>query len=230
MTIHSLFVFSLSGQTCISVPVPDNGCAEVSMAISGAPGNNLGTNVFIDRVEVIVQHTFINQIGMYLISPSGVQIALSNANGGISDHYGNPANCPNEVTTFASWAGSSINIANAPFIGAYLPQGDFSAFNGSNPNGNWRILFCDALSGTTGNVIYSNIYFSACRRPGNLSASATSTGATLDWTENGTATSWDFEFQPLGTAQTGTPTVTGISSKPYTWTGGAAAARPRHSA
>lgn len=223
MTIHSLFVFSLSGQTCISVPVPDNGCAEVSMAISGAPGNNLGTNVFIDRVEVIVQHTFINQIGMYLISPSGVQIALSNANGGISDHYGNPANCPNEVTTFASWAGSSINIANAPFIGAYLPQGDFSAFNGSNPNGNWRILFCDALSGTTGNVIYSNIYFSACRRPGNLSASATSTGATLDWTENGTATSWDFEFQPLGTAQTGTPTVTGISSKPYTWTGGAAA-------
>ena len=65
LVLHPLFVFLLAGQTCVSVAVPDNGCAEVPVAISGAPGNNLGTNVFIDRVEVIVQHTFINQISIY---------------------------------------------------------------------------------------------------------------------------------------------------------------------
>lgn len=61
----------------------------------------------------------------------------------------------------------------------------------------------------------------ACPNPSALMINTvTSSGATLLWTENGTATAWDIEIVPLGTDATGTPTIVGVTTNPYTWTGG----------
>lgn len=59
----------------------------------------------------------------------------------------------------------------------------------------------------------------ACATPTGLtSGTVTATSAILNWTENGTATSWDIEVQPSPFTFTGVPTVTGVT-KPYTITG-----------
>ena len=215
-----------SVQTCTSLSIPDNGCnagnyLQVPVVGSGAPGRSLGTDVFIDRVELIVQHTADMQLGIFLQSPGGTVIDLSSDNGLFGDHYGNPSNCPNQVTAFAPWASVSITAGVAPFIGTYLPEGSFSAFNGVNPNGEWLLKICDGSSFITGNLIYVKIFFTTCPRPtGLVAGTPTVNGATVNWTENGNATAWDIEFQPAGTAATGIPTVTGTGTKPYVWTGG----------
>ena len=62
-----------------------------------------------------------------------------------------------------------------------------------------------------------------CADPSNLSATnETTTGADLSWTENGSATTWDLEIGLQGFSPTGTPTDSGVTSNPYTWTGGSA--------
>ena len=54
-----------------------------------------------------------------------------------------------------------------------------------------------------------------CSAPSNLTAfNITQTSATLDWTENGTATEWDIEWGNQGFTQ-GTGTVVHVLSKPY---------------
>ncbi|MGK0390961.1 MAG: hypothetical protein ACI94Y_003721, partial [Maribacter sp.] len=49
-------------------------------------------------------------------------------------------------------------------------------------------------------------------------AVANATGSTLDvsWTENGTATTWDIEVVPAGTAPTGTATYEDVPTNPFT--------------
>jgi hypothetical protein len=60
----------------------------------------------------------------------------------------------------------------------------------------------------------------ACPQPSALSAiNVTSGSADLDWTENGTATSWDIELGIMGFTPTGTPTFAGITVKPHTVSG-----------
>ena len=58
-----------------------------------------------------------------------------------------------------------------------------------------------------------------CLEPSTLTASSiTTTGASLDWTENGTATSWQVEYGPVGfTPGMGVGTATSVvtGSKPY---------------
>jgi subtilisin-like proprotein convertase family protein len=189
--------------------------------VSGAPGSVLGTDVYLDKVDLIAQHVRDMDLDIFLQSPNGTEIDLTSDNGGTGDHYGNPAACPGQVTTFAPWAGGGITSGTAPFIGTYTPEGAFSTFNGSNVNGNWALRVCDDATTNAGSFMYTKLHFITCPRPSALSAaSATTNGATVTWTESGTATTWDLEFQPAGTAATGTPTVSGVASKPYVWTGG----------
>jgi len=60
----------------------------------------------------------------------------------------------------------------------------------------------------------------SCPTPTNLAViNITSSGADLNWTENGTATQWDLEIGIQNFAPTGTPTNENISN-PFTWSNG----------
>lgn len=60
----------------------------------------------------------------------------------------------------------------------------------------------------------------SCSAPSALSATnITSSQADLGWTENGTATTWDIELGTTGFTATGTPTQSGVTANPYTYTG-----------
>jgi hypothetical protein len=59
---------------------------------------------------------------------------------------------------------------------------------------------------------------SLCAEPSNLTATPSGSGVALNWTENGTATTWQIEYGVTGFTQ-GTGTVITVTSKPYTLTG-----------
>jgi len=60
-----------------------------------------------------------------------------------------------------------------------------------------------------------------CRFPYDLYATnLTQSGADFGWTERDSATVWDLEIVAFGLPPTGIPTVSGITSNPYTWTDG----------
>ena len=60
----------------------------------------------------------------------------------------------------------------------------------------------------------------SCPDPTVLTATnVTTTTADLGWTENGTATAWDIEWDTAGFTATGTPTITGTTTNPHSLTG-----------
>lgn len=59
-----------------------------------------------------------------------------------------------------------------------------------------------------------------CPKPSNLMAgSITPTSANLSWTESGSATTWDIEWDTAGFTMTGTPNITGTTTNPHALTG-----------
>lgn len=78
--------------------------------------------------------------------------------------------------------------------------------------------------GATSSIIYvDNLVINTipnCLQPTNLSVSnLLSTSVDLNWTENGTATSWNIEYGPLGFVQGSGTLVTGITDNPFNITG-----------
>ena len=59
----------------------------------------------------------------------------------------------------------------------------------------------------------------ACLAPSALTATTTATGASLGWTENGSATTWDIEWDTAGFTPTGTPTIVGSITNPHALSG-----------
>ncbi|MBZ0204774.1 MAG: choice-of-anchor J domain-containing protein [Flavobacteriales bacterium] len=105
---------------------------------------------------------------------------------------------------------------------------------GTNPLGNHRMRIGGGDNAVTS--CYTGSYASfedytvnvtappACVAPSALSAiNATTTGADLGWTENGSATAWDIEIGVAPLSATGVPTLNDVGTNPYTWSGGAAA-------
>ena len=212
----------------INLSIPDNGCStsnylEVPIQVSGAPGTQLGTDVILSTVSIIIVHTYDADLDIYLESPNGVSVELSTDNGSSGDNYGDSANCPTDVTTFDMGASGSITAGSAPFVGSYKPEGDFNSFNdGSDPNGVWKLRVCDDASGDVGTVEYVKLVLTtppSCPDPSTQTESnITSSSADLGWTENGSATMWNIEYGPTGFTQ-GNGTTVAVSSNPYTLSG-----------
>lgn len=125
-----------------------------------------------------------------------------------------PATRPNQSRRLPLASGS-ITAGAAPFIGTYLPEGNFSSFNGVNPNGEWLLKVCDDINGLSGSLIYVKLFYCLPAPDCACSKHLYRERRYIELTENGNATAWDFEFQPVGTPATGVPTVTGATSKPY---------------
>ncbi len=101
---------------------------------------------------------------------------------------------PNDITTFTLVADLQVQELNTweyfevPFSG-YTGDGQY-------------IAFLSQVSGAINNTYLDDLtidYLPACPRPTGLTFSdTTTTGVTLSWTENGTATSWLIEYGPSG--------------------------------
>lgn len=171
---------------------------------------------YIHKVESIVQHPRDSDVDIYLRSPMARKSIC---------HPTTAA--PATITAILPPAPRrSLHLLPGPTpdhsrdgaLHRHIPsQVPFSSLNGSAANGDWFFSVCDDASGSPGSFIYAKLFLynlSTPRQPD--SSNPTLHGATIDWT--GWGYFLDTEFQPLGSAQTGIPNVTGTSSKPYTWT------------
>ena len=71
----------------------DNSCTVSSnyeILVSGVPQDQLGVNVILEEVRIIIEHTWDNDLDITLESPNGKTVELSTDNGGGADNYGDP--------------------------------------------------------------------------------------------------------------------------------------------
>ncbi|MBI4648069.1 MAG: choice-of-anchor J domain-containing protein [Bacteroidia bacterium] len=158
--------------TDVSNPYPLSGLAEGTsydfyVQDSCAPGDvSLWTGPFtfstaISNVNIIIEHTYDGDLDITLESPSGVIVELTTDNGGSGENFGIVDTICSDYTSFNMTADSSVTIGTAPFLGSYIPEGNFTGFNdGSNPNGTWFLHICDDVSSDIGTLEYAELVFS----------------------------------------------------------------------
>ncbi|MCB9297384.1 MAG: gliding motility-associated C-terminal domain-containing protein [Lewinellaceae bacterium] len=132
----------------------------------------LGACLQIDNVTIDLVHTWVGDIAIFLISPSGTVLELSSGNGGAGDNY--------QVTTFSDAAFAFITAGAPPFNGGFRPegrqqdtncfcsnanaQGTFTfanTFDGENADGAWQLLLVDYVTADVGTLNSWSITFAA---------------------------------------------------------------------
>jgi subtilisin-like proprotein convertase family protein len=128
---------------------------DVIIPVTSSNGTELGADVFVNDVDIIITHTWDGDLEITLESPNGVMVDLSLDNGSLGDNYGDTTDCPNNTTNFNMSAAMSISDGSAPFIGSYMPEGNFADFSdGSSADGDWILHVCDDLGGDVGTIEY----------------------------------------------------------------------------
>ena len=98
------------------------------------------------NVKVNIQHDWVRDLRLVLISPKGTSVLLTNNNGLPDDkNYTN--------TIFDQQATESITQGAAPFTGTYVPEGDLSVLNGEMSAGTWRLQVTDLFDKDGGSLI-----------------------------------------------------------------------------
>ncbi len=184
----------------LGLPLTDNSCPEngvfynpdrFAINVTNAPGTRLGVDVYLREVRLLIRHTWVGDLDISLISPSGKTIALSFDNGGGNDHYGNPDDLTCSTLAVLSVASCvSIKNAEAPFTQQpYLPEESFLLFNDgvTNPNGQWILQICDDVAEDVGTLEYVELVFepSFCQPIESVSISGQdSTSMFVSWQPN----------------------------------------------
>ena len=119
------------------------------------------------NVGINLTHTFDGDLEIYIISPLGTTVLLSDNRGGSGDNFTN--------TIFDDEAGTSIAGGSSPFTGSFIPESPLSALDGENTLGLWTLRFIDTAGGDAGTLlgwsvtIDGNAPPSSVPEPGTLS-------------------------------------------------------------
>jgi hypothetical protein len=117
---------------------------EIPITVKGLP-EKMDTLFGLHTIRLTLHHNRVSDLKIQLQSPDGSTVWVTNRNGGVDGkHYIN--------TSFQQFGEKGlINNAAAPFTGDYTPDGEVSVFNnGSNPNGEWKLLVEDLKEGEEG--------------------------------------------------------------------------------
>lgn len=138
----TLVPVSFSNNSVVSIPDNSTVGASTSVTVSGITPATLATNT-IAKVVINITHTYDADLTISLISPSGNNINLSNSRGGSGDNFVN--------TEFNMSALTAIALGAAPFTGAFIPDGAFSALT-ANANGTWTLKVVDHAGSDVGTL------------------------------------------------------------------------------
>ena len=210
------------------IPDPDR----VIINVNNAIGNTLGVDVYLQEVQLIITHSWTNDLDIRLKSPGGQEIPLSLDNGGGDDNYGDflQANCMG-TARFNMTSCTSIVGASAPFIDqTYRPQGSFYDFNDqiTDPNGLWELSICDDAEGDVGRLEYAALVFApiTCLPVEYLELqSQDTTSITINWIPEMSCGTSILEYGPpgftpgLGTTANGGTVITVNGCPPFELTG-----------
>lgn len=97
------------------------------------------------NVKVNIQHEWVRDLELFLVSPKGTSVVLTSNNG-----LDNAKNYTN--TVFDQQATDSITKGTAPFTGAFIPEGDLSVLNGELSAGIWTLKVTDLFDTDGGRI------------------------------------------------------------------------------
>jgi subtilisin-like proprotein convertase family protein len=123
-----------SGSVALAIPDPQVGTGSDNTAtiVRSPVGLRIPARASITDVNASVRldHSFDDDIEIYLASPRGV-ILLARDNGGAGDNYGSGAtSCAGTPTTFDSNVATPIAAGVPPFVGTFAPQESLAPLNG----------------------------------------------------------------------------------------------------
>ncbi len=114
---------------------------KVVFRFDGIPSTAVGnTGVGLD-------HTFVNDLEITLISPNATSVLLINNTDGSGNNFAQTI-----LDDAAPTSIQSAVTANAPFNATWAPNSPLAAFNGEDPNGVWLLQVQDFFSQDTGNI------------------------------------------------------------------------------
>ena len=122
------------------ISIPDDNATGVSSTITLTDAS---TVLDVD-VTVDIPHTYPGDLELYLAGPNGVEITLSDHNGGSGDGY--------LGTTFDDEASTPITSGSSPFSGSFQPEDSLSTFDGLSAAGTWTLRVADTWSWDTGTL------------------------------------------------------------------------------
>lgn len=190
----------------LGIPIFDNNCTNVNeqkIAVS-TTGSSLATDVQLKEVRLIIQHDWISDMDIFLVSPSGTSVVLISDNGSSGDDLGDfSAGGCSVYTTInpSSCTAPSVAQGTAPFLGTYLPLGNFDDFDTEDPNGIWTLKVCDDAGGNLGFLEFVELVFEpiSCIAPENLEAlTVNAFNAELNWTASAACNQLIVEYGPPG--------------------------------
>lgn len=102
----------------------------------------------VGSTTVGIKHSFVNDLEVKVISPSGTQVlAIDNADGSGNNY------CQTVLDDESSGPSiQSITTPMAPFTGSFRPNQALSAFDGENADGTWMLSVQDFFQFDTGDV------------------------------------------------------------------------------
>jgi cysteine-rich repeat protein len=122
----------LLSATDTPLSIPDNNPAGVASTIVVSDGRAL------EKAFVVIgslTHTFVGDLQLLLVSPSGAEIELFSQAGGNGDNLSS--------TIFDNSCTVPINSGVAPFTGCFRPSGSLAALQAQSANGTWRLKLLD---------------------------------------------------------------------------------------
>ena len=123
---------TLYNATDVPKAIPDNDATGVTSNLPIADG---GTVSDIDVRIGGIDHGFVSDLEIDLISPAGTTVRIFNRHGGEGDNI--------VGTRFDDGAAVSIVGTQAPFTGSFRPFRPLSAFDGQSATGTWRLVVRD---------------------------------------------------------------------------------------
>lgn len=157
--------------TCgIELPIKNNNCnrphQEILINVTDVDGS-LGTDVFLERVDIIATHSWPSDLKLELQSPSGQKTLLSRHNGIGTQNIGIPSDTScDKSLKFSDLACSDIDDARPPLTGEYRPEESLRSLEDGTPaNGVWKLILCDRSIPDIGSLNYIALNFSELKCP-----------------------------------------------------------------
>lgn len=197
--------------TNVGVSIPDNSCtgATSTISVSGYTHPVRSSGIYV-RINSLT-HTWVGDLDMYVESPGGQRIGLSDQTGNSNNGGDNFTN-----TVFADSGSAILPTTGAPYSGLYKPWNQVFTVNGCtgnstsltgfgsvgggsiNPNGNWSLKAYDRFSTDTGRVVSWSIFFPYQ----TYSCTTVSNALSLNFNAAPTVTSFSPTSGPSGTTVT----------------------------
>lgn len=116
---------------------------DVDLSIDGS-----ACNTTVGSTTVGIDHSFVNDLELTLISPNSTQVVVVDNTDGSGNNI-----CQTVLDDESGGANIQTALtANAPFSGSWVPNAALAAFDGEDPNGTWMLQAQDFFSQDTGSI------------------------------------------------------------------------------